>query len=135
MMNTAYQSAMKQYGHVGPLASAREQSPQQLVEMLIAGALQKIAQARQAQLAGDVPMRGRRTGEAVAVLGYLRGILDLKAGGEVATSLDALYGYCLQTLVQANLHDDAPRYAEVSDLLSEVKSAWDAMIRQQETGA
>lgn len=126
-MPVAYARAVDHYGQSGPLAAAAEQSPHQLIECLLAGALERIARARQALAGGDDAARRRASSRVVEIVGYLDGILDEQAGGEVARSLRGLYEYCVRRLFEANLHRDDAAYAEVAGLLGEIKRAWDAI--------
>lgn len=126
-MSVAYARAMQDYGRSGPLAAANEQSPQQLVACLLEGALTRIAAARRALLAGDPAARGQASTRIIEILGYLDGILDVEAGGDIAQRLRALYAYCVQRIFAANRGADDAAYAEVAALLGEIKSAWDAL--------
>ena len=132
-MSVAYARAMQDYGRSGPLAAANEQSPQQLVACLLDGALTRIAVARRALLAGDPAARGQASTRVIEILGYLDGILDVQAGGEIAERLRGLYGYCVQRIFAGNRSGDDAAYAEVAALIGSIKSAWDALPAQ--TGA
>ncbi|MDP3088714.1 MAG: flagellar export chaperone FliS [Methylotenera sp.] len=61
----------------------------------------------------------------------LRLSLDKKAGGEIAVSLDALYGYMSHRLTQANIRNQPELVIEVIKLLTELKSAWEAIENKQ----
>ena len=94
-MSVAYARAMQDYGRSGPLAAANEQSPQQLVACLLDGALTRIAVARRALVEGDAAARGQASTRIIEILGYLDGILDVQAGGDIAERLRGLYSYCV----------------------------------------
>jgi flagellar protein FliS len=69
----------------------------------------------------------------MSIVNGLRSSLDLESGGAIAANLDSLYEYVLRRLIDASAQNDAQPLIEVTDLLLEVKSAWDAMpedIRQ-----
>lgn len=129
-MSLAYAQAMQDYGRSGPLAAASEQSPQQLVACLLDGVLTRIATARRALQCGDAAERGAASTRIIEILGYLDGILDVEAGGEVAERLRSLYSYCLQRVFTANRQADDAAYAEVAALIGEIKTAWDALPAQ-----
>ena len=60
----------------------------------------------------------------------LKASLDKSAGGELAQNLSSLYDYMSQRLLIANLKNDVAALDEVSNLLTELKGAWEA-IRPQ----
>uniref|UniRef100_UPI00053A32A2 flagellar export chaperone FliS n=1 Tax=Pseudomonas aeruginosa TaxID=287 RepID=UPI00053A32A2 len=53
--------------------------------------------------------------------------LDFEACGELAANLDRLYAYMSMRLTEANLKNDAGKLEEVSELLRNIKSGWDAI--------
>lgn len=53
--------------------------------------------------------------------------LDHKVGGEIAHNLDGLYDYMNRRLLQAHGAGEQFILDEVSHLLSEIKSAWQAI--------
>lgn len=122
-------AAMKQYQTVNVNAQISEADPHRLIQMLMEGGIQRIAQAKGAMQFGNVGLKGEQIGKAVAIIGGLREALDHKQGGEVAGNLDSLYAFMQQRLSQANLRNDASLLDEVTDLLREVKAGWDG-IRQ-----
>ena len=119
-------AAMKQYQTVNVNAQISEADPHRLIQMLMEGGLQRVAQAKGAMRHGNVPLKGEQIGKAIAIIGGLREALDQKQGGEVAGNLDSLMQ---QRLSQANLRNDAALLDEVTALLREVKAGWDG-IRQ-----
>ena len=61
----------------------------------------------------------------------LRLSLDKKAGGEIAESLDSLYVYMSHRLTVANIRNQPEMVNEVIKLLSDLKSAWEAIGEDQ----
>ncbi|SDU14398.1 flagellar export chaperone FliS [Halopseudomonas salegens] len=122
-------TAMKQYQTVNVNAQVSEADPHRLIQMLMEGGLQRIAQAKGAMQYGNTPLKGELIGKAVAIVGGLQDALDLKQGGEVAASLNELYQFMQQRLSQANMNNDPALLDEVANLLREVKEGWDG-IRQ-----
>ncbi|MDL2197782.1 flagellar export chaperone FliS [Halopseudomonas aestusnigri] len=122
-------AAMKQYQTVNVNAQVSEADPHRLIQMLMEGGLQRIAQARGAMQHGNVALKGERIGKALGIIGGLREALNAEKGGELALNLDRLYAFMQDRLTQANLKNDVSMLDEVADLLREVKAGWDG-IRQ-----
>ncbi len=84
----------------------------------------------------DIQRKGEMISKAILIIeSGLRLSLDKKAGGEIAQSLDALYGYMTQRLTLANIHNQVANVEEVIGLLTEIKSAWEAIENQKPTPA
>lgn len=122
-------AAMKQYQTVNVNAQVSEADPHRLIQMLMEGGLQRIAQAKGAMQFNNIPLKGELIGKTMGIIGGLRDGLDLNKGGELAANLDNLYAYMLQRLSIANLKNDAAILDEVAALLRDVKEGWDG-IRQ-----
>ncbi|MDY0205737.1 MAG: flagellar export chaperone FliS [Pseudomonas sp.] len=120
-------TAMRQYQSVNTQAQAISADPHRLIQMLIEGGLTRLAQARGAMQRDQIALKGELIGKAIAIVGGLRQGLDVEKGGELATNLDSLYEYMTTRLMEANLKNDPAIIEEVSELLREVKSGWDAI--------
>lgn len=119
--------AMRQYQNVNTQARAVDASPHRLIQMLMEGGLTRIAQARGAMEREQTALKGELIGKAIGIIGGLREGLDLQKGGELASNLDSLYQYMTTRLVHANAQNDVASLEEVSGLLREVKTGWDAI--------
>ena len=102
--------AMKQYSQVAVQSDAHFASPHRLIQMLMDGALQRIAAAKGDMQRGNIAQKGTHISWAISIIEGLRASLNMEAGGEIARNLDNLYEYMCWQLLQANL-----------------KSAWDAI--------
>lgn len=121
--------AMKQYQTVNVNAQVTEADPHRLIQMLLEGGLQRIAQAKGAMEYGNVALKGELIGKAMGIIGGLREAVDTEKGGEIAANLDNLYAFMQQRLSQANLKNDSSMLDDVAKLLREIKEGWDG-IRQ-----
>jgi len=125
-----HMKALRQYQKVSSVAQTSEASPHRLVQMLMEGGLDRLAQAKGALSRGQIAQKGLMLSKAIEILGGLRTGLDPeKSGGDPASlqDLDALYAYMMKRLSQANLKNDPQMIDEVAKLLITVKSGWDAI--------
>jgi flagellar protein FliS len=88
--------------------------------------MQRIAIAKGAIQHKDITLKGESISKSIGILGGLRASLDLSQG-EIAVNLDRLYEYMERRLIEANLKNEVAILDEVSGLLKDVKSAWDAI--------
>jgi len=124
--------ALKQYNKINLQTSIESASPHRLIQMLMDGALAKLAQAKGHMKANSVAQKGEDISIAISIIGGLRDSLDHKKGGEIANNLDSLYEYMTHRLMESNLKNDISMIDEVHDLLMEIKSAWDAIANHPE---
>ncbi|MEJ2609663.1 MAG: flagellar export chaperone FliS [Candidatus Thiodiazotropha sp.] len=102
-------------------------TPFRLVQMLMNGALDGMANARGSILRKDHEARHNEINWIISVIDALRGALDFENGGEIANNLDMLYDYMNRRLYIADIEQDVAPIDEVASLLKEIKTAWDAM--------
>ena len=129
--------AVKQYQAVGTHSAVTDATPHRLIQMLMEGAIEKVAKAKGLIQSGDKAGKAAQISWAISIIDGLRMSLDLEQGREIAKNLDDLYDYMGRKLLEANMEDDVERLDEVIRLLGEIKSGWDAMpdsIKQQSTG-
>ncbi len=99
-------------------------SPEQILVMLYDGAINFCQKARYALVAGDKVGRGEGISRAMAIINELNSTLDFEIGGEIATELDALYGFMTRQLVSANVNNDSKKIATVIELLKDLRETW-----------
>ncbi|MCX6537720.1 MAG: flagellar export chaperone FliS [Acidobacteria bacterium] len=99
-------------------------TPLELVVRLYDGAIANIARARDGASGGDLHARKDGLSKAMAIVSQLQSSLDMTAGGEISTSLDALYTYLIGRMVDANTKKDATALDEVHRLLSTLRDGW-----------
>lgn len=116
-----------QYGRVATQSEMGYASPHRLVQMLMEGALEKVAAAKGFIERKDYAGKSEHITWATTIINGLRSSLDTQAGGQVAANLNDLYDYMTRRLIDANIENDVAILDEVSGLLVEIKSAWDAM--------
>lgn len=119
--------ALRAYQKVGSVAQTSEASPHRLVQMLMQGGLDRIAQAKGALERQDVASKGIMIGKAIDIIGGLREGLDLENQMATVADLDHLYDYMMKRLAIANATNNPKILDEVTDLLMTVKEGWDAI--------
>lgn len=109
-------------------------TPGHLVLMLFDGALRFLATAVHGFQVENIATRHEQIHnnliKAQNVLRELQCSLDLKAGGEFAKTMYALYDFMLDQLQTANLAKDAAPIGAVEHMLGEIRDAWAKMLQQ-----
>ncbi|MCQ4310746.1 flagellar export chaperone FliS [Stutzerimonas sp. VN223-3] len=123
-------AAMRQYQQIGVKVQVNEADPHRLIQMLMQGGLDRIAQAKGAMERDAFAEKGVLVGKAINIIGGLRDALDKSVGGELAENLDRLYEYMTMRLFESSRHNDIDKLNEVSKLLGEIKLAWDKIAPQ-----
>lgn len=126
-MSAKMNSALNSYSDYGYNSEIEYADPHRLIQMLFEGALKRIAFAKGAMQRKEIAEKGKYIGQTIEIVGGLRASLDKEKGGDVAANLEALYEYIGRQLLAANLKDSEEILDEVTSLLTDVKSAWDAI--------
>jgi flagellar protein FliS len=122
------QHGVNAYNKIGMESGVLSASPNKLIIMLYEGAINACRSAIDYMQKKDISNKGAMLSKAIMIIeSGLRLSLDQKAGGEIAENLDALYAYMSKTLMTANIHNQPERIDEVIHLLTELKSAWEAI--------
>ncbi|WP_426212040.1 flagellar export chaperone FliS [Pseudomonas sp. TWR2-1-1] len=124
--------ALRQYQKVNSHAQISEASPHRLIQMLMEGGLDRMAQAKGAMSRGDIPQKVVLITKAIDIITGLRqGMDESKTEDKVAFQRqDSLYEYMTIRLTQANAQNDPEIIDEVARLLITVKSGWDEIAPQ-----
>jgi flagellar secretion chaperone FliS len=127
-MYPASRCSVNAYARVGLETGVIAASPHKLILMLFEGAQIALASALNHTKSGQIAARGEAISKAIAIINSgLQASLDVKAGGELAQQLNALYEYMGRRLLQANVHDRPEYIEEVMRLLGELHEAWEAI--------
>lgn len=121
--------ALRQYQKVNSHAQVSEASPHRLVQMLMEGALDRMAQAKGAMARGDIAQKGLLLGKAIDILIGLRDGLNPEKTDDPAAlqQLDNLYAYMTTRLLEANSKNDVTMIDEVAALMITLKEGWDGI--------
>lgn len=107
-------------------------TPGRLIVRLYDRAIQDIEGAGEAIRSGDQERTGQLIDHAQEILSELLGALDMKAGGEVASSLGGMYLYVIRRILEANRTSSVSALEEVAGLLREVREGWQGISRPEE---
>lgn len=130
------ESAVTPYGRNSNLAAYQSVSvhggvanadPHAMVQMLMDAAVERMALARGCIERGERVRQASLLHSCVMIIGELRGSLNLAEGGPLAQNLSDLYQYMINKLLLANAGSDPGCVIEVSRLMEEVRSAWNAI--------
>ena len=106
-------------------------SPHRIIQMLLAGALERLAQAKLAIEQGNIEQRGLLIGKAIGIVNGLNSSLNMEANEQVAGNLTQLYDFMLVRMSEANMNNDATAIDDVTGILKIIKEGWDAIPQDQ----
>ena len=105
-------------------AQVQSRSPLELVVMLYDGADRYLSQARDAIERRDTAAKHEAISKALAVVAELQNNLNMDAGGEVAASLDTLYTFINEKIIEANVNNDSTSVDKAHKVLLPLREAW-----------
>ena len=103
------------------------QSKGRLVVMLYDGAIKFLKLEINEIEAKNPEAKGKYINKAKDIINELNAVLDMDAGGEIATNLRKLYLFMNSRLSQANIKRDPQMVREVITLLEELNESWKAI--------
>ncbi|MCW5936610.1 MAG: flagellar export chaperone FliS [Fimbriimonadaceae bacterium] len=109
-------------------------TPLGLVVMLYDGAFRFIEAGRQAMRKEDAFAQNQALQKAQKIVSELMACLDMEKGGEVAQNLFALYAFCYDRLVMANIERREEALDETVHVLSQLREAWSELDLQTRKG-
>lgn len=121
------QHALSQYRQVNTSAAVESASPHKLIQMLMQGCLQRVAEGKGALQRGDMSAKGMAIGKAIDIVAGLQSSLNKDVPHSLPQQLDALYDYMQRRLLEANLKNSEAALDEVADLMRKVKEGWDGI--------
>jgi flagellar protein FliS len=122
------------YAHRYREVAVKTANPLQLVVMLYDAAICSLQEARGHIDRKNIAGRSRSLNKCISIISELQSCLNLKAGGEIANSLDRLYDYMKRRIFTANVEQSVQPLFEIETLLENLRSAW-GEIAGQTSGA
>lgn len=123
-MSVAARRALQSYGAVHNRGRVEGADPAQLIALLFDAGVDALLAAEAHLARGAWQEKCASLEKASEILLALKNSLDLERGGELASTLDALYTYCLRRVLGANAKSDAAAAREVRGYLEELRGAW-----------
>ncbi len=115
----------QQYQAIHQQSAVAYADDHQLIQMLYDGLIERIHSARYAlEKGGKIEQKGSLISKAILILEGLRAYINLEKGGMVAENLDALYGYMVRRLFEANYQNSVDLLMEVAQLAEEIRAGW-----------
>lgn len=115
-------------------AAVSSATPGQLVLMLFDGALRFLATAARGFECESMSERFETINNNLLktqlILRELQGSLDLKAGGQFATTMWSLYDFMLEQLREANMRKLREPIQTVEEMIVDLREAWSQMLQQ-----
>ena len=106
-------------------------TPVRLVVMLYDAAICSLEEARGYMERKDISGRSRAINKCSSIISELQASLNMREGGDIASSLSRLYDYMKTTMLRASIEQNPDLIVEISGLLENLRSAW----RQLDSGA
>ncbi|MFC1633424.1 flagellar export chaperone FliS [Planctomycetota bacterium] len=100
------------------------QSKGRLIVLLYDGAIKFMKLAIKELEANNYDAKGWYINKALDIINELNAILDMNAGGEMASNLRRLYGFMMKHLSEANIKRDPEMIREVIKLMEELNQNW-----------
>lgn len=108
--------------------------PHRIIQMLLQGALDRIATAKGYMQRGEIAEKGKYIGKAISIIQGLQTSLNFEEGGDLSADLEQLYDYMTRKLMEANRDNTIALLDEVTQLLTTIKEGWDGIphaVREQ----
>jgi len=109
--------------------------PVTLVVLLYDKAVMSLKVAIRAIGDGEIEARWRANNKAVEIINHLLMTLDMEKGGEVASNLEAVYGYMLHRLLDVDMRNDPRAAEEVIQLLEPLRASWAELAKANGTAS
>ncbi len=98
-----------------------------LIVMLYDGAIKFMRLAIKELEMNNYESKGHYINKAQDIISELNAVLDIEAGGEIATNLRKLYSFMNNRLSQANIKHDPQMIRDCIKLMEELNQGWKAI--------
>lgn len=99
-------------------------SSHELIDLLLKGAIVKLAKAKGHIQQNNVAEKGQEISKVITIVAELQQNLVTSQDNVIANSLADLYSYITDLIVTANITDDSLKIDEASHLISHIRESW-----------
>ena len=115
--------------------AVRTATPLQLIVILYDAAIYSLHEAREHIARKNLEGRLLSVNKCMSIISELQSSLNLKTGGDIASSLNRLYDYMKIRLFTANAQQSLKLLEEIESLLKNLRSAWRTLAEQTREGS
>lgn len=101
-----------------------------LLLMLYQGAIDFLRRAKDHLEKGQIADKGIYLSKAHAIIAELLSSLDFEIGGDLARSLEALYRFMMEHLMEAHLSNNVKTIDDVLSVLLTLQEGWEGAVAQ-----
>lgn len=122
-----FNKGLKAYAAVGVKNQAATADPYRVIQMLLQGALDKMAYAKGAIERKDFTEKSNHLTKSVAIVSALQSSLDQDVKAEVTHNLFDLYTFVIDQLTEVSLDNDVEKLEGSMFVMRQIKEGWDAI--------
>lgn len=122
-----YNKGIKAYQGVGGRDQATTADPYQLIQMLMNGALQKLANGKGAIERKDFAAKSEHLTKALSIVNALQDGLDMSMNAEVANNMYDLYDFVKRKIMDASTQNSVESVDACLMVMRNLKEGWDAI--------
>ncbi|RUO30236.1 flagellar export chaperone FliS [Aliidiomarina soli] len=122
-----YKKGVNAYQSVGGRDQATTADPYQLIQMLMNGALQKLAISKGAMERKDLETKSENLTKALSIVSALQEGLDMTVDSEVVNNMFDLYDYMKRQIIEAMGENKLEAVDNCLLVMRNLKEGWDAI--------
>lgn len=122
-----YKKGINAYQSVGGRDQATTADPYQLIQMLMNGALQKLAVSKGAIERKDLAAKSENLTKSLSIVNALQEGLDMSIGSEVAGNMYDLYDYVKRQIIEAMTANKIEAIENSMMVMRSLKEGWDSI--------
>jgi flagellar protein FliS len=122
-----YNKGVNAYQSVGGRDQATTADPYQLIQMLMNGALQKLANAKGAMERKSYAEKSEHLTKALSIVNALQEGLDMSLNSDVGNNMYDLYDFVKRQIIAAMTQDSIEAVDNSLSVLRSLKEGWDSI--------